>query len=227
MDATLPASSPTKRPPPNPYVGTANAYNDSLASLLRENFILRVAGLLVLATALILFWRNQVLATRPPEIYGIVLGTQEHRVVEMPSIQTTDFRQAAVGYFLPLVIESLFSVSDVDSMKRNLGEFIRPFVADNSQAASFAHDWLQRHDPIERAQRERVQVQVDPIGQPRLANEYLVGWKETTRTLEGHVLSTKHTVADVTITWVDPTRDNLLGLKITSLTIDEQGDMTR
>lgn len=222
--ATPPASDAPKPPAHNPYVPTQRAYQDFLGVVFRENTILRGIILVALAIIAFLLFNNYILATRPPYVGAVVLdqSTKTSRAIKLPSITQTDVQQVYVAFFLPKVVESIFTVTDIDGIKRNFTEDVKPFVHDPSQASIWINSYLTdpTTNPIARAQTERVKVVVDPVPAPKLPNEYVIGWTEIRSTLEGRLIGSTHNLADILVEFSVPTSDNIIGMRLLNITID-------
>ena len=198
-------------------------YNDVTGVVLRENTLLRIVSLGLGAVVALLVLTIVVLGSRQPYVGALVLdkASGASKVVTLPSVDSPDLHQQFVQYFVPLVIESLFTVSDTDADKRNLIEFVRPYLEVPSQAATTIDDYFKDNDPVARGKTMRVQILVDPISGPKITNEYLVGWTAITRDLHGRIRDQRHYVGDIVVAWRSPSTDNLTGLKIVGLTIDQ------
>jgi type IV secretion system protein VirB5 len=92
-------------------------------------------------------------------------------------------------------------------------------------AATSLAAWYRVHPPFEIASKETVQAQVDSVLREP-SGSYEVRWTETTRNLNGDVLSTTHWRALLAVQLVPPDPDHLLtnpiGLYVTQIDWSEE-----
>ena len=91
-----------------------------------------------------------------------------------------------------------------------------------SQAATFFNKYLVDHDPAAIGKNKRVAVEVDPVPGPKKPDEYVVGWTEVTRNLDGSETGRVHKVADITIHWGSATTQNPAGVYIETFSLLDQ-----
>lgn len=210
----------------NPYLPSVRDNNDLAASLETANtrLWLAIKGAAVIMALLVV--AIGILASRPPQIGALVIDKTvgSWRIAQLPTVASTpDIKNQLATFFLPVVVESAFTVTDVDGDKRNLVEFVRPFIETPSQAATFLNGYIKDHDPAEVAKRYRVSVSVDPVPAPKGPDEYVIGWTETTRTLEGQQVARIHKIADMTIRWGTANAMNPGGLYVETMSLLDSG----
>jgi type IV secretory pathway TrbF-like protein len=206
----------------NPYVGNARRFNDVMAIPLRTIAMQRVLiwglfAVIVIALVAVLVLSIR-LASQPIYAFGfdrvrvrdgksgaIVTESAVPINVQPMGVSDDNLREAAVAYWLPNFIETLFTVSNnIDDDKRNLIRGVRPFVAVESPAAKTVDEYLSTYNPVERGENQIVTVVADPIPPPRAPNVYHVTWTAQTKDLAFHVLSTQQQGATVTVAWGKP-----------------------
>lgn len=213
----------------NPYLPTVRDNNDLAETLKTTNTRLWYALLACLVIILGLAMGVSVVGHRQPQNSALVIDKTvgSWKIVQLPNVATTpDIQNQLAQFFLPVVVESQFTVTDVDGDKRNLVEFVRPFLDVPSQAATFFNAYLKQHDPAELGKRVRVTVEVDPVPGPKKQDEYVVGWTEITRSLEGAELGRVRRVADITIHWGAATTQNPGGLYIETFSLLDVGPVS-
>lgn len=215
---------------PNPYLPNPKLYNDAAARLLRENTRLWRMIYVLFALCIAGYGLAYLNSIKQPFIGAMVINKSDRTVsvAALPSIQTPQIRQQFIDYFLPLVIQSAFSVGDIDENKRNIEQFVRPFVATPSQAAQVFAQYYQKYDPNVRAATVRVRIAVDKIPPPSRDNEYVVGWTAFTTSLQdGSQIDQHHYQAVVDLHWgpaiqADPSHGvgaNMTGMQIMSFSV--------
>jgi type IV secretory pathway TrbF-like protein len=206
----------------DPYAGNARLYNDANAIPLRTIQMQRILilGLIgvVAALGVCLIVLTVRLGSQPIYAFGFdrvrVRDSKSGAIVTESAVPINvqpmsgpngDMRETDVEYWLPNFVENLFTVADIDTDKKNLVRYVRPFVAPGSLAQQTIQDYLTTYNPVSRGETQHVVVTADPLAPPRQPNVYHVTWNARTTDLDGHQIgATQQQGATITIAWGQP-----------------------
>jgi type IV secretory pathway TrbF-like protein len=229
MSTTAPTSNgSTATPTPGtrfqgdtPYRGARKLYNDVMGVPLRtiawqKALILTLAGVLFLETLAVtaltvtvvnLANSKQVVAfgfdrIRDRDSRGRVTTEAVTQLNVLPiESKNEQLRDSIAGYWIPVVLESLFSVNDVETDRKNIIRNVRPFIAPGSAAVATIEDYYSRYNPVVREAHERVSVYVDPVPQRNASGKYHVTWTAKTFDTEERLKSVSRGGAYITLRW--------------------------
>jgi hypothetical protein len=182
-----------------------------------------------------------VLGKRAPYVGVIAVDRQAGvaAVYGVPAVDgavTTMTHDLAAAFWMPLVVQNIFSIDDPDHNVANFKTFVVPFVAGGSAAETAIRSYLSTLKPNDVAARDRVKINVDPLGPPSKPNVYYLTWTATTtRTRDGKVLGVKRYATQIAVRWEKPrpifdergqltTAGNPVGLYVTEIAIPDTSD---
>jgi hypothetical protein len=212
--AVLPA------PTVNPYADNLQRFSD-VTELPRRTLSAQLAiivALVVVVVALTVGIIVVAIQAAHPRVYafgydrvrtnnGHAVVTESVTPIELVEMQQKSavLREVNSGYYLPLFVESLFTVGDYDADKTALVRFVKPFIAPSSQAESMITDYLSRYNPVTRSAKYHVVVQADPLPPARPTDGmYHVTWTARTFSADHRLLSTERGGALVALRWDTP-----------------------
>jgi len=211
--------------PESPYLAASAALRSEYERLAGSNRTLRhsliaVAAALALTSALSLY-----LARKPHVVPYVVEIDKASEIVGVaqPFAANANTGEAVIRFELARFITDARSVlADGAAEKAALH---RVYDMARGAAATTLPEWYRKHPPFEIAARETIQAEVDSVlHEPNGA--YEVRWTETTRNLNGEVLSTTHwrALLAVQLAPPDPERmlSNPIGLYVTEIDWSEE-----
>jgi type IV secretory pathway TrbF-like protein len=214
-----------KANPQSPYLAASAALRSEYERLSESNRTLRlsliaVAGALMLTSALSLY-----LARKPHVVPYVVEIDKAGEIVGVAQPFAADQRtsEAVIRFELARFITDARSVlADGAAEKSALH---RVYDMARGAAATTLPAWYRKHPPFDIAARETIQAEVDSVlREPNGA--YEVRWTETTRNLNGDVLSIAHwrALLAVQLAPPDPERmlSNPIGLYVTEIDWSEE-----
>ena len=204
----------------SPYIAASAALRSEFERLADSNRMLR-HSLAAMGTALVLSSILSLYLSRKPHIIPYVVQLDrsgEILAVAEPLAANTPISENVVRYELARFISDARSVlADGASEKAALHRVYE--MAQGSAAASLPV-WYRNHPPFEIAARETVQTEVDSVLREP-TGIYEVRWTETTRNLNGDVLSTSRWRALAAVELLPPDPDHMLsnpiGLYVTQI----------
>jgi type IV secretion system protein VirB5 len=211
--------------PQNPYLAASAALRSEYERLADSNRMLRLsliaaAGALVFTSALSLY-----LARKPHVVPYVVEVDKAGEIVGVAQPFAADQRvsEAVIRFELARFITDARSVlADGAAQKAALH---RVYDMARGAAATTLPAWYRQHPPFEIASKETIQADVGSVlREPNGA--YEVRWTETTRNLNGDVLSTSHWRALLAVQLAPPDPDRMLsnpiGLYVTEIDWSEE-----
>lgn len=213
--------------PESPYLAASAALRSEYERLAKSNRALRYS-LISVAIALALTSALSLWLGRKPHVvpYVVELDKAGEIVgVAQPFATNQNVSEAVVRFELARFITDARSVlGDAAAEKAALH---RVYDMARGAAATTLPAWYRKHPPFEISSRESIHAEVDSIlREPN--GTYEARWTETTRNLNGDVLSTMHwrALLAVRLTAPDPDRmlSNPIGLYVTEIDwTQEQG----
>jgi type IV secretion system protein TrbF len=204
----------------SPYVAASAALRLEFERLADSNRMLR-HSLAAMATALVLSSLLSMYLLRKPHIIPYVIQLDrsgEILGVAEPIAANAQISESVVRYVLARFISDARSVlADGSNEKAALH---RVYDMAQGSAAATLPVWYRTHPPFEIATRETVQTDIDSVLREP-SGTYEVRWTETTRNLNGDVLSTARWRALLAIELLPPDPDHMLsnpiGLYVTEI----------
>ena len=112
----------------NPYLPSVRDNNDLAETLQTANARLWLALKACLVIIVALAIGVTVVGSRQPQVGALVIDKTvgSWKIAQLPNVASNpDIKNQLATFFLPVVIESQFTVTDVDGDRRNLTEFVR------------------------------------------------------------------------------------------------------
>jgi type IV secretory pathway TrbF-like protein len=211
--------------PESPYLAASAALRSEYERLANSNRTLR-HSLIAIAAALAFTSALSLYLARKPHVVPYVVEVDkagEILGVAQPFVGNQAVDEAVIRFELARFITDARSVlADGAAEKAALH---RVYDMARGAAATTLPEWYRQHPPFEIAARETIQAEVDSVlREPNGAYEAL--WTETTRNLNGDVLSTAHWRALLSIQIAPPDPDRMLsnpiGLYVTEIDWSEE-----
>jgi type IV secretory pathway TrbF-like protein len=221
----MPLASMFNANPESPYLAASAALRSEYERLANSNRTLR-HSLIAVAAALAFTSTLSLYLARKPHVAPYVVEVDkagEIVGVAQPFAANQTTGEAVIRFELARFISDARSVlADGAAEKAALH---RVYDMARGAAATTLPEWYRKHPPFEIAARETIQAEVDSVlREPNGA--YEVRWTETTRNLNGDVLSTAHwrALLAVQIAPPDPERmlSNPIGLYVTEIDWSEE-----
>jgi type IV secretory pathway TrbF-like protein len=211
--------------PESSYLAASQALRSEYDRLAESNRMLR-HSVIAMAAALILTSALSLYVARKPHIVpyvvevaktGEVVGTAQPLEANQ---STTD---AVIRFELAQFIADARSVLAGGPAEK--AALHRVYDMARGAAATTLPIWYRAHPPFEIAAKETIQAQVDSVLREP-SGSYEVRWTETSRNLNGDVLSATHWRALLAVQLVSPNPDHLLtnpiGLYVTQIDWSEE-----
>jgi len=211
--------------PESSYLAASQALRSEYDRLAESNRMLR-HSVIAMAAALVLTSALSLYLARKPHIvpYVVEVAKTGEVVGTAQPLEANQFTTDAVIRFeLGQFISDARSVlADGAAEKAALH---RVYDMARAAAATSLAAWYRVHPPFEIAAKETIQAQVDSVLREP-SGSYEVRWTETTRNLNGDVLSTTHWRALLAVQLVPPAPDHMLtnpiGLYVTQIDWSEE-----
>lgn len=225
-----------------PYVGNIKLLNDGTGLLRRALYFSNLVAVGEFVVIIILAIALVVSGTKRDRVHVMSIDHQANAatVYAIPEAGTKDAapqHDLIAAYWLPIIVEHLFTVADPATNAANLGTFVGPYIKAGSPADAAINTYVRSpQNPNARSTNVRVQVVVDPLGPATRPDVYTLSWIATTRTATGAVLGRKRFTTQVSIAW-GATRlrnvedgklmeaGNPVGLYISEIAIPDFGDV--
>jgi len=211
--------------PENPYVAASAALRSEYERLANSNRALRHSLIAVAAALAFTSTLSLYLARKPHVVPYVVEVNKAGEIVGVapPFVGNQAVGEAVIRFELARFITDARSVlADGVAEKAALH---RVYDMARGAAATTLPTWYRKHPPFETAARETIQAEVDSVlREPNGA--YEVRWTETSRNLNGDVLSSAHwrALLAVQLAPPDPERmlSNPIGLYVTEIDWSEE-----
>ena len=182
-------------------------------------------------------WQTVALIALPiafVAVTGLVIVAAKHKVV--PYVVELDAERQIVRTYPaePLLpasaqhtratlgrwIQECRSVSPDTLVIESRAEYVFALIQDNTPAQGLVFEWLNEHNPYDRAKDETVSVEINSVTN-RGGDSWQVDWHETTHSRSGNLLDTKRYTANIQLVFGQPKQESILlnpgGLYITEL----------
>jgi type IV secretory pathway TrbF-like protein len=177
-----------KREDYNPYLAARREWDEIYGDLLARAKRAERIALICAGIALLIAPGFVVMALRPPKIIVVAvnsLGQYLGAGASGPSVVVTEeMKRAALSEW----VSNLRMVSSDGMSQRWAIEKVYAMISSGSSAQTFVSDFYRGEPPQTRAQSQTVHVEVNTV-LPTSEKTYQVEWIETSRDLQGKVLS--------------------------------------
>ena len=218
-------SSITRTDPESPYLAASAALRSEYERLERGNQTLR-HGMIATAIALVITSALVLYLARKPRIVPYVIELDkagEVTGVLQPLAAKQSANEAVIRFELARFITDARSVLGDDTAEK--AALHRVYNMARGEAATVLPIWYRNHPPFEVASKETIQADVESVLRAP-SGAYEVRWMETTRNLNGDVLSTAHWRALLAVQLATPDPDymlsNPIGLYVTQIDWSEE-----
>lgn len=195
--------------PDRPYLAASAALRSEYERLARSNQIMRHSTI-AMAIALILSSGLSLYLSRKPHVvpYVIELGKAGEVVGTAQTLAASQSENEAVIRFelARFITDARSVLGDGAAEKAALH---RVYDMARGEAATVLPTWYRDHPPFDLGAKETVQAEVDSVLRAP-SGAYEVRWTETTRNLDGNLLSTVHWRALLAVQVVPPDPDHML-----------------
>jgi len=195
--------------PESPYIAASAALRSEYERLAQSNRMMR-HSMIVMAIALVLSSTLSLYLARKPHAlpYVIELDKAGEIVgVAQPLTADQSKSEAVVRFELAQFITDARSVL-ADGVAEKVA-LHRVYDMARGEAATVLPTWYRDHPPFEIASKETIRADIDSVLRAP-SGAYEVRWTETTRNLNGDVLSTVHWRALLAVQLVPPDPDHML-----------------
>jgi type IV secretion system protein VirB5 len=211
--------------PDSPYLAASNALRTEYERLAHSNRMMR-DSMLALAAALVLSSTLALYLARKPRVvpYVVELDKAGEVVgVAEPLAGNQAVSEAVMRFELARFIADARSVVGDGAAEK--AALHRVYNMARGEAATVLPTWYRNHPPFEIAGKEMIQAEVESVLRSP-SGAYEVRWTETTRNLNGDVLSTSHWRALLAVQLATPDPDymlsNPIGLSVTQIDWSEE-----
>ncbi len=213
--------------PENPYIAASAALRSEYERLAQSNRMMR-HSMIAIATALVLSSTLCLCLDRKPRAlpYVIELDKAGDIIgVAQPLTADQSKSEAVIRFELARFITDARSVLGDGAAEK--AALHRVYDMARGEAATVLPTWYRDHPPFDLGAKETIQAEVDSVLRAP-SGAYEVRWTETTRNLNGDVLSTVHWRGLLAVQLVPPDPDHMLsnpiGLYVSQIDwTEEQG----
>ncbi len=211
--------------PDSPYLAASAALRSEYERLAQSNRMMR-HSMIAMAIALVLSCTLSFYLSRKPHVvpYVVELDKAGEIVgVAQPLAANQSISEAVIRFELARFITDARSVLGDGAVEK--GALHRVYDMARGEAATVLPTWYRNHPPFEIASKETIQAEVDSVLRAP-SGAYQVRWMETTRNLNGDLLSTVHWRALLAVQLAPPDPDymlsNPIGLYVTQIDWSEE-----
>jgi type IV secretion system protein VirB5 len=211
--------------PDSPYLAASAALHSEYERLAHSNRMMR-HSMIAMAIALVFSSTLSLYLARKPHVVpyvveldkaGEIMGVAQALAANQP------INEAVIRFELARFITDARSViADGAAEKAALH---RTYNTARGEAATVLPTWYRNHPPFELVSKETIQAEVDSVLRAP-SGAYEVRWTETTRNLNGDLLSTVHWRALLAVQLATPDADymlsNPIGLYVTQIDWSEE-----
>jgi type IV secretion system protein VirB5 len=218
-------SSIIRTDPKSPYLAASGALRSEYERLERVNQILR-HGMIAMALALVITSALVLFLARKPRIVPYVIELDKVGEVTgllQPLVADQSANESVIRFELARFITDARSVLGDGAAEK--AALHRVYNMARGEAASVLPIWYRNHPPFEVAGKETIQADVESVLHAPNGG-YEVRWTETTRNLNGDVLSIAHWRGLLAVQVATPDPDHILsnplGLYVTQIDWSEE-----